>query len=179
MAKKTHKQEDIEAAYKLYKTYIPATEISERIGIPRTTVSYWIRAYNWKEKRELEAADLVHAVTDAKKFQLLRLSGLTTDLLLSSLKALTERDEPLTIKEAERAANIYGILDKILKLDEGRPTDIVGEDKPATIIEIKKRLDADPFNNKKEIVFDSGEEEATININHVKNRDESDSEEEK
>ena len=41
--------------------------------------------------------------------------------------------------------HIVSEIDKILRLDEGEPTDIIAEHKPATIIELQEKLKRDPF----------------------------------
>ena len=36
-------------------------------------------------------------------------------------------------------------IDRIIRLDDGEPTDIISEHKPSTVIELKAKLKNDPF----------------------------------
>ena len=68
-----------------------------------------------------------------------------------SLTELASRHEPPTMQEALRAADILKTLDNILRLDDGKPTDIVeNQDKPMDDSELKKKLSVDPFFKSKE-----------------------------
>ena len=47
--------------------------------------------------------------------------------------------------EARNLTTIVSEIDRILRLDDGEPTDIISQHKPATVIELKQKLKADPF----------------------------------
>jgi hypothetical protein len=70
------------------------------------------------------------------------------NIMARSLQTLATRHEPPSINEATRAADILKTLDNILRLDEGKPTDIVeNQDKPLDDAELKEKLSKDPFAN--------------------------------
>jgi 3-methyladenine DNA glycosylase/8-oxoguanine DNA glycosylase len=84
------------------------------------------------------------------------------NIMARSLENLATRHEPPTINEATRAADILKTLDNILRLDEGKPTDIVeNTEKPLDDKELKKKLSKDPFSN---IILEEEEDDPkTIN----------------
>jgi len=41
--------------------------------------------------------------------------------------------------------NIITEIDRIIRLDDGEPTDIISEHKPVTVIELREKLKKDPF----------------------------------
>jgi AcrR family transcriptional regulator len=160
-----------------YMNFIPVTEIAKAMGINHRTLWNHVRNKKWKEAREAFASELLSEISANKKAQLTKISGLTANVLIKSLEALNGRTEPLSIREAKDASSLYETLDKILKLDEGRPTDIIANERPATIIEIQKRLSVDPLHDIKEIEFEGEQdEENNINVNTVRNDESSDSE---
>jgi hypothetical protein len=74
------------------------------------------------------------------------------------MEALAKREKPPTPIEARSAAAVFEVMDKILKLDEGKATEIVETNQPADIIELKKRLRKDPM-----LELEDGYEEIVIN----------------
>lgn len=69
----------------------------------------------------------------------------TIKILSKALNHLATRDIPPTMQEARMASDIMSSLDKITRLDEGNPTDIISDDKPLTITEVQKKIAKDPF----------------------------------
>lgn len=139
-------EEEIEKARSLYLAHKGAKEVAEIIGVPRETIQYYVNKY-WKKERQLESQNILCDISTTKRDQLLEISGMSLSIIKNSLTDLAKRDRPLTAFEARTVAALFGELDKILKLDQGSPTDIIASTKPATIIELKERLGLDPFFN--------------------------------
>jgi len=89
--------------------------------------------------------ELLRELTENKSAILSSLVGNSLECLDRAIADLKHRGTPPTIKEARWIANIVTELDKIVRLDEGTPTDIIAEHKPSTIIELKDKLKRDPF----------------------------------
>lgn len=127
----------------LYMDYQSLNEIEKQTGMNINSVKYHVREY-WKRERDLNRAELFDLVTQTKKANFLAITDSTVRVMTRALQNLATRVEPPTIQEATKAAEILSTLDKITRLDEGKPTDIYDE-KPVSVIELQKKLQLDPF----------------------------------
>lgn len=130
-------------AKELYLQYYSYTRIAEVTGLPRTTVAYHA-SNHWKVERELEKAELFDHMSSAKKVQFTNITQASIQIMERALLNLASRKQPPTIQEATKASEIMATLDKITRLDDGKPTEIT-EDKPFSVIEIQQKLIKDPF----------------------------------
>ena len=71
----------------------------------------------------------------------------TQSILSRTLEHLAERDEPLSLAEAKRVAEIYKTLYDMTRLEDDKPTTITSE-KAFDVEEIRKKLTNDPFGKK-------------------------------
>lgn len=134
---------DLKTAKELYMSFKPPREIAETMDMPYKTLMYHIA--KWKDERSLMRNELLRELTENKSAILSSLVGNSLECLDRAIADLKHRGTPPTIKEARWIANIVTELDKIVRLDEGTPTDIIAEHKPSTIIELKDKLKRDPF----------------------------------
>lgn len=138
-------KEDIEKAKKLYMDYIPIAQISQVLGIPRSTIQYHAKK-EWSVEREMEKVQLFQALNDSKKVDFTKMTQSAIVIMSKALQALASRPEPPTMGEAQRAADVLNTLDKITRLDEGKATDIVSnQEKPMTIETVRAKIALDPF----------------------------------
>ena len=72
-------------------------------------------------------------------------------IMKAALKELLDRDIPPSMREAQQVSAIMDSIDKIMRLDEGTPTDISGE-KPMSIEHVEAKLKLNPFRKKVETV---------------------------
>ena len=84
-------------------------------------------------------------LAENKKALLVSLTGNSLDCIDRAIRTLKERAKPPTVMEARNLTTIVSEIDRILRLDDGEPTDIISQHKPATVIELKQKLKADPF----------------------------------
>lgn len=134
---------DLVTAKKLYMSFKPLKEIAETIDIPYKTLGYHVS--KWKDERSLMRNELLRELTENKSAILSSLVGNSLECLDRAIADLKHRGTPPTIKEARWIATILTEVDKIARLDEGNPTDIIAEHKPSTVIELKNKLKRDPF----------------------------------
>ena len=166
MVSKTKATEEVlEKAKKLYLEYVPIKEIAAKLGIGRTTIQYHANTY-WDTERELQKAELFRAFSDTKKVTMTKLSSASLQIMVKAIEETAKnKDRPPTLREAQQAAQILESIDKIMRLDDGKPTDIT-ESKPVTTIELRKKLSLDPFAKIEEIEFKEtstkGEENETV-----------------
>lgn len=131
---------------KLYMEYKPIAAIAREFKVQRSSIVWHINTNGWKEERKLNENEIFSAFDDSKKVDFVEMTRSATEIMARSLKNLATRAEPPTINEATRAADILKTLDNILRLDEGKPTDIVeNSEKPLTSKELKEKLKVDPF----------------------------------
>ena len=146
MSKKRLTPSDLKQAKQLYMNHVPVAEIARRFDVARQSINrYVLGDGGWKEERDLMSAELVQNLAESRRPDFAKMTGSTITVLKRALQDLAHRDEPPTILEAKGAAQILETLDKITRLDEGNPTDIIHSEKPVTVVELRKRLSKDPF----------------------------------
>jgi hypothetical protein len=139
-----HEPTLIEQAKKMYMEYKNATEIFNETGLPIRTVHYYVQRH-WRAERDIIKNDYFSYVAENKR---LLLNDITDSALLiidKSLKKLVQSDENLKVHQIKAISEILESIDKIIKLDDNRPTEIHATTQPTTIIELKERLRVDPF----------------------------------
>ena len=135
----------------MFMEYKGISEIAKAYKVSRTTINWHINSNNWLAERKLAESEVFTSFSDAKKTDFVKMTQSAVNIMSRSLTELASRHEPPTMQEALRAADILKTLDNILRLDDGKPTDIVAnQDKPMDDTELKKRLNADPFFKKDE-----------------------------
>lgn len=138
----THAQ--LEKSKEMYLKGYPLREIMETTTISKSTIYYHIP--KWREERELNKNEIIAALSENKKTLLSEVIKNGLDVLAHSMKELKKSNEALTAKEMVGLSNVITNIDKIIKLDQGDPTNITENKKPATVLEIKEMLrKADPF----------------------------------
>ena len=146
--KKKLNKNQIESIKAMYMQYKSITEIANAYNVSRTTINWHINHNSWQAERKLQETELLSSFTDAKKQDFVKMTQSAVNIMARSLENLSTRHEPPSINEATRAADILKTLDNILRLDEGKPTDIVeNTEKPLDDKELKKKLSVDPFSN--------------------------------
>lgn len=144
MIKERYTEQQIKQAKDLYFAYTPLKQICVTTGFKYESLKHYISTY-WKEERELAKHDIIDSFTESKRAVILSISKHGLELLDRGLTDLLKSGRPLKTYEISQIATLVTELDKIIKLDDGRPTEILAELKPASFIEIKKLLQKDPF----------------------------------
>ena len=135
--------EEIEDAKNMYLEHYSVAEIARKYDVGRTSMSYHANK-KWKAEKEMMKSELFSRFTATKKESFTRMSSASIKVVTRALQALAERSEAPTVREAKDATAILEALDKITRLDDGNPTDIIAE-KPANIKDIRAKLLLDPF----------------------------------
>lgn len=134
---------DLTEAKELFMAFKPMKDIAEQCSIPYRTLLY--HSKKWEEERDMVRKVILKDLAENKKAVLVSLTGNSLDCIDRAIRTLKERAKPPTIMEARNLTTIVSEIDRILRLDEGEPTDIISQHKPATVIELKQKLKADPF----------------------------------
>jgi predicted DNA-binding protein YlxM (UPF0122 family) len=143
-AKLTKRQ--IEAMKEMFMKYTSISEIARTFKVARNTVSYHVNSNAWEAQRKLSESEMLSSFGDAKKVDFVKMTQSSVVIMQRALENLATRHEAPSINEATRAADILKTLDNILRLDEGKPTDIVEQsEKPMSKEELKKKIAVDPF----------------------------------
>ena len=127
----------------LYMEYKNPSQIAKACRCSRSTVVHHIK--KWATERELKRAELFQTMSEAKQVEFTNMTQATITIMTRALAGLANRAEEPTMREAVMASDILATLDKITRLDEGNPTDIISKDKPLTIVEVQKAIAQDPF----------------------------------
>lgn len=135
--------EQITLAKNLYMAYKTRREISEASGINFNTLPGYIE--KWAVERELNKKELFSSLADAKKRHFVDLANNGLEVLVRGIKELNRSGEPLSPRDLKEVAAVIEVIDKIIRLDDGKPTEITENIKPATRESIIELLKADPF----------------------------------
>jgi hypothetical protein len=141
-------KEEQETAKALYMEYQSVVSIAKELNVSRTTLQYHAKTY-WEAEREMNRAELFSQFTASKKSKFIEMSEASIKIITKALTTLASRDVPPTAREAKDAVAILESLDKITRLDDGKPTDIT-EEKIVEVSEIKKITSLVPFNLEEE-----------------------------
>lgn len=136
---------DIEAAKSMYMEFKSMRQIADKLGINYSTLKYHKQEHKWEEERNLIRKDILRDLADNKKAVLVSLTSNSLDCVDRAVKDLKNRPKPPSIQEARMLTNIITEIDRIIRLDDGEPTDIISEHKPVTVIELREKLKKDPF----------------------------------
>ena len=151
MSNKKITDEQLERGKTLYMEYKSVTEIANTLSLPKSTIHYWTK--KWSPERELKKAELFAQMHEIKKVQFTEMTSATVTIMQRALTDLAKRSKSPSMSEARTAASILETLDKITRLDEGNPTDIVSDiNIPLTVEAIKKKVALDPFQAAEELV---------------------------
>ena len=143
--KKLNKKQ-IEAMKEMFMKHRSVSEIARTFGVARNTVNYHINTNSWLALRKMQDLDVLTSFSESKKTDFINMTMSSVKIMERALHELATRHEPPSINEATRAADILKTLDNILRLDDGKPTDIVeNTEKPMDAKELKKKLSVDPF----------------------------------
>jgi predicted DNA-binding protein YlxM (UPF0122 family) len=144
--KLTKKQLDnIKSAFMEYKN---PSEIARAFSVSRSTINWHINSNNWTALRKLSESEVFSSFNEGKKIDFVKMTQSAVTIMTRSLHHLATRADAPSMTEATRAADILRTLDNILRLDDGKPTDIIeNTEKPMDDKELKKKLSADPFAN--------------------------------
>jgi hypothetical protein len=132
-----------EMAKAMYMKYEPLSIIEASTGITVSNLKNYSR--KWKIERDAIRSEIIHALTESKRALMFSISKNGLEVLAKAMEDLRKGTRQLSPKEMSGIANIINDLDKIVKLDDGNPTDIIAEIKPSSTIEIRKLMAADPF----------------------------------
>lgn len=151
MKNKKLTKKQIDTIHRMFMEYKSISAIAREFNVARSTIAHHINQNGWTAERKLAESDVFQTFSDSKKVDFIKMTEHSVAILSKSLQHLATRAEPPSINEATRAADILKTLDNILRLDDGKPTDIVSEvDKPMSEKELKKKLSVDPFSKQEE-----------------------------
>jgi len=134
----------LESAKERYMNYENTAGIARSLGVAKSTLQGYVNK-EWRAERELTKSEMFEDVAKFKKVQFVKLTENTIIILSRALENLVQNKQNITMREARDVASIMESLDKITRLDDNKPTDIIREEKVTTSISLQERLKADPF----------------------------------
>lgn len=132
-------------AKSMYMNFQSVPEIAIETGINPRTIRYYVDNF-WNKERSAESAKFFEYIADNKKVQLVNITDRALTIIENCMRDLAAKPV-VKISEARQVADILEKIDRILKLDEGKATNISSVAAPSSVIELKKRLKIDPFVN--------------------------------
>ena len=153
---------DLNAAKSMFMDFKPLKEIAKTLNIKYRTLVY--HKNKWEEERNLVRKEILRDLADNKRTILVNLTSNSLDCVDRAIEDLKKRDKPPTIHEARLLTNIISEIDRIIRLDDGEPTDIISDHKPSTVIELKAKLKKDPFYIEDAVFREINDEETNTNV---------------
>lgn len=138
-----YSEDQINEARRLYMSYKTRKEIVDATGININTLASYID--KWRPERELAKSEMFSALADSKKRFFVDLANNGLEILVRSLREMNRDGAVLEPKQLREISSIIGEIDKIIRLDDGNPTEITESLKPATRADIIQLLKSDPF----------------------------------
>jgi hypothetical protein len=149
----------------LYYKYRTLDEIVSETGINKLTLRCWVHGRtkndrtSWRNERDDERSKVLKENFARRNFKIESITDLSIDFIKFSLDTrLNSRDRagkkiPFSFKESKAAMDIALGLDKLKRLEEGSPTDILGikasvevtHVRACTAIELRNAILKDPF----------------------------------
>lgn len=149
--------EQIALAKSLYMAYKTRKEIAEASGINIKTLPDYIE--KWHPERELNKKEIFSSLADAKKRHFVDLANNGLEVLVRGVRELNRSGSPLSPRDLKEVAAVIEVIDKIIRLDDGKPTEITENIKPATRESIIELLKADPFGELEDAEYREKKEE--------------------
>lgn len=139
-----------------YFNFIESPVIIRRYGIKASTLYNWVYDYTsggkilkgWKSQRDEIFSPFIEALIEGKKKDIEEVVSLSLNSLKRALTALALREDPISATEMQKLMMIVAEAEKLVRLEAGKPTDII-EHFDSTPAGIKKYLEdlqkADPY----------------------------------
>lgn len=138
-------EEVLEYAKKEYMNYRSISDIAREIDVPRLTLQNYVNNL-WRSERTLRRNELASEFLESKAATVNQTFSSSFRGIKNWVDKVTDPSYDLKPHEARTLMSIVESMDKITRLDQGSPTDIISETKPISVIEIRKKiLKADPF----------------------------------
>lgn len=124
------------AVKELYFQYnLSRHDVIELSGAPAPHIDSWLygeidktigrRPNNgWYSEREKLQGEILETVVKANEKSLNRIVDMGTSIIIKTLENLHMKTEAVTVREAKEVGDIVKNIDKIMKLNDGKPTDI-------------------------------------------------------
>ena len=133
-------------------------DISELLNIDMNTIRFYVYGENgagnnehcWLQIKKKLGSTAVSTFVKDKIGVLSKTSGIALSLVNENLRRLQEQFEKdssftMTIDDTRKLASIMVDMDKIIRLESGKPTDIVDSVANMTIADARRILAEDPF----------------------------------
>lgn len=148
--KELDREKNYRRAFEAYLDYVPINIISKSYSIPTADLITYINSgreseRSWRSIRE-DHEQQSHREYFATRSS--RLNELVNFSIVGIKRALnrTLSRQKVSLKDAKTISEILGTLDKIIRLDERSPTEIIKVDKPASLEEVREFIRMnDPF----------------------------------
>lgn len=130
-------------AEKLYFEHKTPSQIAKQLGLDPKTIYRWVSAYGWKEQREGAKDALIEQVAFSKKEKIEGIYEVSLDWIMQSIKNLRDTGHKLEPTEMKQLTGMITDLTKLVRLEEGQATEIVGT--AVSMEDVRKALEKDDF----------------------------------
>lgn len=139
-------------AKRLYMAFVPNSEIRRRLNIHGAKFSDWITGKRsidpnpWAIERNRMVGQHVKECAEKHQMAITEVFGIGIDMVKSSLQERARSGDPLSLREAEQVTSIITALDKLARLEAGKPTEVIHDNAaPMTIKQLRDAVLKDKF----------------------------------
>lgn len=140
-------QEIKDEAKRLYFNHWTPKEISDFLQQEYETVRKWVTRYGWAKERKKIEDEEKSDVINRRSHQMNRVMRDGLEVIAEAIEGAKKGG--VTMEDAERISKMIGNIDKVYRLQTGKPTEIKEERKitsdVATKQELLKAMSEDPF----------------------------------
>lgn len=113
-----------ERAREMYMNYQQRKVIADILRIPDATIRTWIKQGNWYRIRELENQEVATEILKRKAYLTANIAALSFEALSKAITTVAQQ-KTVSLEQGYKVAAILAQLDKVARLTQGEPTDIV------------------------------------------------------
>lgn len=112
--KRSLTDDQLDIARSMYMEFTPLTHIAKEMGVPRTTLSYYVQS-EWKETRNARGKELLKNMSDSRYSDLAEVYTYSVKALKRCIRDVATRKEMITTKEANDIVKILDVLERLTK----------------------------------------------------------------
>ena len=144
--KHVYSKEELDLGRRLYLDFKSVADIVKQTNIDIHSVHYHIKTH-WKPERSARQTEILDALTDDKRRQLIEITAHGLSYLEKALQTIVKDEAALSNPNIMKSvADLVFKINHIHALDKGEPTSInESRIKPTSISDIRKLIASDPF----------------------------------
>lgn len=128
-------------------------QISKALDVPESTINSWTKTQHWSQMQQKVIKQLFGNLYARRREDMEDIIGMGLSTIKKGIAYTLARKEPPTMRECQLVTDVITRLDKTIRLDEGKPTDILQTmSMEAAKDKVRKVLGEDPFGEFEDVI---------------------------